>query len=119
MPLIQVHLDREVFNESVDQIGDAIHDAQIEALGIPADDRFQIFTPHDSGEIRFDPGYNGVDRRALVLIRVVAVKMYDTATKRAFFSALVKRLEPIGIRREDVLVCLTENAVEDWFAGRE
>ena len=118
MPLIQVHLARDVFDAWHDKIGDAIHDAQIDALGIPADDRFQLFMPHDEHEIKFDRGYNGVDRRALLVIRVTAVHMYDTATKRAFFRAVVDRLEPLGIRGEDVLICVTENGFDDWYAGR-
>jgi hypothetical protein len=30
----------------------------------------------------------------------------------------VDKLEPLGIRREDVLICLAENGFEDWWAGR-
>jgi hypothetical protein len=118
VPLIQVHLDRGLFDKSHAEISDAVHDAQIQALGIPADDRFQIFSPHEAGELVFDPGYNGVDRRNLLVIRVVAVHMYDRPTKQAFFSAVVNRLAPLGIRPEDVLICLTENGVEDWYAGK-
>lgn len=118
MPLIQVHLDREVFDKSREDIGNAIHDAQIEALGIPADDRFQILQPHDTGELKFDSGYNGVDRRSLLVIRVIAVHMYPVATKQAFFRAVVEKLEPLGIRPQDVLISLTENGYEDWYAGK-
>jgi hypothetical protein len=118
LPLIQVHLNRDVFDAHHEDIGRAIHEAQIEALGIPADDRFQIFQPHDAGELKFDPGYNGVDRRDLLVIRVTAVHMYPTATKQAFFRTVVDKLEPLGVRREDVLICLTENGFDDWYAGR-
>ena len=118
MPLVHVHLDREVFEKSHEDIGNAIHDAQIEALGIPADDRFQIFQPHGPGELKFDPGYNDVDRRNLLVIRVIAVHMYPVSTKRTFFEAVVARLEPLGIRPQDVLISLTENGFEDWYAGR-
>ena len=118
MPLIHVHLDRETYATSHEDIGNAIHEAQIEALGIPADDRFQIFQPHDGGELKFDPGYNDVDRRALLVIGVTAVHMYDQPTKQAFFKTVVDKLAPIGIRPEDVLICLTENAAFDWYAGR-
>jgi hypothetical protein len=118
VPLVHVHLDREVFEKSHEDIGNAIHDAQIEALGIPADDRFQMFQPHGPGELKFDPGYNGVDRRELLVIRVTAVHMYPVATKRAFFRTVVDKLEPLGIRPQDVLISLTENGFEDWYAGK-
>jgi hypothetical protein len=118
VPLIQVHLDRETFDRDHEKIGEAIHDAQVVALGIPADDRFQIFQPHDAGELKFDPGYNGVDRQRLLVIRVIAVHMYDVATKRRFFQAVADRLEPLGIRPQDVLISLTENGFEDWYAGK-
>lgn len=118
MPLIQIDLSRELFNESHTEIGNAIHEAQIEALGIPADDRFQVFQPHDRDEVKFDPGYNGVDRRDLVLIKVTAVHMYPVSTKKKFFGAVVERLAGLGIRQEDVLISLTENGFEDWYAGR-
>jgi hypothetical protein len=118
MPLIQVDLDRDLFEASHAAIGDAIHEAQIEALGIPADDRFQVFRPHGEGELKFDNGYNGVDRRALLLIQVTAVHMYPVAVKRRFFETLVAKLAPLGIRQEDVLISLVENGFEDWFAGK-
>ncbi len=118
MPLIEVHLARTTFNDHRPDIEEAIHAAQIEALGIPADDRFQVYTPHDDGELVFDPGYNGVDRKALVVLRVTAVHMYPTATKKALFQAVVRRLAAIGIRSEDVLISLVENGFDDWYAGR-
>jgi hypothetical protein len=118
LPLIQVHLNRELFDARHEEIANAIHEAQVEALDIPTDDRFQVFLPHDAGEIKFDPGFNGVDRQSLLVIRIVAVHMYGTATKRAFFKTVVDRLAPLGIRPEDVLICLTENGTDDWYAGR-
>jgi hypothetical protein len=118
VPLINIDLSRELFEASHAEIGNAIHEAQIEALGIPADDRFQVFQPHDSDELKFDPGYNSVDRRDLLLIRITAVHMYPVATKKKFFAAVVDKLAPIGIRPEDVLISLTENGFEDWYAGR-
>lgn len=34
------------------------------------------------------------------------------------FREIVMRLEELEIRREDVLILISENAWEDWFAGR-
>ncbi|MGH7921093.1 MAG: tautomerase family protein [Candidatus Dormibacteraceae bacterium] len=118
MPLIQIDLTRDLFETSHDAIGAAIHDAQIEVLGIPADDRFQVFRPHGAGELKFDPGFNGVDRRDLVLIQVTAVHLYPTATKQALFRAIAERLGALGIRADDIHIALTENGFEDWYAGK-
>ena len=118
MPLIEVHLDRTTFTDHSQAIGEAIHAAQIQTLKIPADDRFQVFTPHNDGEVVYDPGYGGVDRQSLIIIRVTAVAMYDAVTKKAFFEAVVSHLERIGIRPEDVLISLVENDFDDWYAGK-
>ena len=118
MPLIQVDLEAELYARTGDAIGEAVHQAQIEALGIPSDDRFQVFRAHAAGELKFDPGYNGVDRQNLVLIQVTAVHMYPVAVKRRFFEAVVAKLAPLGIRSEDVLISLVENGFEDWYAGK-
>lgn len=118
MPLIQVDLNRALFDASHDAIGHAIHEAQVEVLGIPADDRFQVFRPHGDAELKFDPGYNGVDRRDMVLIQITAVHMYPEETKKALFCAIARRLCELGIRPDDVHIALTENGAGDWYAGR-
>ena len=118
MPLIQIDLDRDLYESHGDRLSEAVHQAQLDALDIPADDRFQVFTPHAAGELRFDPSYNGVDRQRLVLVRIVMVHMYSVSTKQALFRAIVERFQEAGVRPEDVLISVVENGFEDWFAGR-
>ena len=118
MPLIQVDLDRDLFESSGNQLSSALHQAQLDALEIPADDLFQVFTPHGPGELRFDPTYNGVDRQRLVLLRITMVHMYSVATKQKLYRAVVDRLGEVGVRAEDVLISVVENGFEDWYAGR-
>ena len=118
MPLIQIDLDRELFDSLGDQLSDAVHKAQIEALDIPSDDLFQVFTPHGPGELRFNPGYNGVDRQHLLLLRITMVHMYSQETKQRLFRAIVERFAEAGVRAEDILISVVENGVEDWYAGR-
>ena len=118
MPLIQVDLDRELFDSLGDDLSSAIHQAQLDALDIPSDDLFQVFTPHGPGELRFDPGYNDVDRQRLVLLRITMVHMYSVATKQRLYASVVKRLGEAGVRAEDILISIVENGFEDWYAGR-
>jgi hypothetical protein len=61
MPLVQIDLPRPLFEKKGTQISGEIHQAFIDSLEIPADDKFQIFRPRDAGELVFDPGYGGVD----------------------------------------------------------
>jgi hypothetical protein len=118
MPLVQVDLDRQLFESKHTEISQALHAAQLDALGVPEDDLFQVFTPHGAAELKFDPGYNGVDRQQLLLIRMTMVHMYSVEKKKALFTAIRDRLGSCGVRPEDILVCLVENGFEDWYAGR-
>jgi Tautomerase enzyme len=118
VPLIQIDLDRELFDAHGDKLSDAVHQAQLDALDIPADDLFQVFTPHGPGELRFDPGYNGVDRKRLVLLRITMVHMYPVTTKQRLYESIVKRFTEVGVRAEDILISVVENGFEDWYAGR-
>lgn len=117
MPLIQVDLERGLYDLRHEELSRAIHDAQIEALEMAADDLFQVFRPHDEGELKFSPSYGGVDRQHLVLIRITMVHMYSVATKQKLYRAIVKRLDSIGVRAEDILISVVENGFEDWYAG--
>ena len=118
MPLIHIDLQRELYEASADDISREIQQAQVDALGIVADDLFHVFAPHEPGELKFDPGFGGVDRRSLVLIRIVMVHMYSVDTKKALYRAIVTRLGSLGIRAEDILISVVENGFEDWYAGR-
>lgn len=117
MPTVQVDLRRELFQERGSAISRAIHQGLIEGLDMPADDLFQVFRPHDDGEIVFSPTFGGVDRRDLVLLRITMVHMFPVDAKRAMYAALVKHLEAAGLRREDLLVSVVEVGFEDWYAG--
>jgi hypothetical protein len=118
VPLIQVDLERELFDSLHQELSTAIHKAQIEALGVAPDDLFQVFRPHDAGELKFDPRYNDVDRQHLVLIRITMVHMYSVATKQKLYRAIVEGLGQHSVRPEDILISVVENGFEDWYAGR-
>jgi hypothetical protein len=118
MPLVQVDLPRRVFAAHAEAMSAELQQAFIEALDVVLNDKFQIFRPRDEGEIVFDPTYGGIDRRGLVLIQVLMVHRYSVELKRRLYRAILTRLEAIGIRRQDVLIAVTENGFEDWCAGK-
>jgi hypothetical protein len=118
VPLIQIDIDRELFDSLGDRLSAAVHRAQLDALDIPSDDLFQVFTPHGPGELRFDPEYNGLDRQRLILFRITMVHMYSVATKQRLYRSIVERFGEAGVRAEDILISVMENGFEDWYAGQ-
>lgn len=117
MPLVRVDLDRDLYDRLHAEIGLEVHQAQIDTISIPVNDKFQIFTPHDANELKFDPTYNDVDRQSLVVIQITLVHLYSVKTKTALYREIVRRLEVLGIRPEDILISLVENGFEDWYGG--
>jgi hypothetical protein len=117
VPLVQIDLPRTLYEEKGSQISAEVHQALIESLDTPANDKFQIFRPRELGELVFGT-YPGVDRKTLVVLQILMVHHYTVEQKREMFRRVVIRLSAIGIRQEDVLIGITENAFEDWYAGR-
>jgi hypothetical protein len=118
MPLVQVDMPRAIYGAHGERISAELQHAFVEALDVPAEDKFQVFRPRDAGEIVFDPGYGGVDRRDLILVQVLMVHRYSVDMKRRLYRAIVEKLTALGLRREDIHIAITENGYEDWYAGR-
>jgi hypothetical protein len=85
-------------------ISDAVHEALIDALAIPADDRFQVRRPHDESELVADPHYGGIDRRSLVSIQVTLLRSlvalsWKRLSKQVGFTDDLPRADARATRR--------------------
>ena len=47
--------------QDLQAIGDAVHEAMTEHLGVPQRDRFQIVTQHEPRQFQFDRGYLDIE----------------------------------------------------------
>jgi phenylpyruvate tautomerase PptA (4-oxalocrotonate tautomerase family) len=119
MPLVRISLLRGKSKEHIRAISDGVHQALIDAYGIPPEDRFQLIHQHEPEEFVYDAGYLGIHRtRDVVFIHIVAGNWRDTATKKALYKAIADRLTASpGLRREDVQVILSPNARDEWSFG--
>jgi phenylpyruvate tautomerase PptA (4-oxalocrotonate tautomerase family) len=92
----------------------------ISVANVPTDDKFQIITRHDVGEIRYpEAGYLGITyTKDIVIIQITWNEGRSTEIKRAFYKKLCDSIsERAGIRREDVWISLVEVAKENWSFG--
>ena len=62
MPLVRVSLRERTSPAYRAAVGEAIHQAMIETINVPKDDRFQIITEHSAGGLVYDPSYLGISR---------------------------------------------------------
>jgi len=117
MPLVTIEIADTVPEETRFAYAEAVNAGLVEGLGMDAEDRFQVIHPLPASHLVADPHYLGGDRRDVVYVRVLMVRMYDRETKAAMFEAVARRLEAEGVRPDDVFIAITENTLDDWYPG--
>jgi 4-oxalocrotonate tautomerase family enzyme len=119
MPLVRISLRQGKTAEYRDKIGNGVHRAMVEAINVPAQDRFQVITEHPAGGLIYDPSYLGIQRTDdVVFIQITLNAGRTVDQKRSLYQKVTELLakEP-GVRPEDVVVSLVEVAKENWSFG--
>ena len=105
----------------LDGLGRAVHDALVEAIGIPADDLFQVLASHDgtTGMFRYDPDYLGVHRDdGLAYIDITMRAGRTNEQKKALYARIAElAVKYAGTEPRNVFVTIHENQFADWSFG--
>ena len=118
MPLVRIELLHGRTVEQRQRIGDAIHRALVETIGVPERDRFQLITEHSASELVYDREYLNIKRTDnIVVIQITLSSGRTAAQKRGLFRRIAENLAALDIRREDVWINLVEVAKENWSFG--
>lgn len=119
MPLVRISLRQGTTPEYRKAIADGVHRAMLEALAVPAGDRFQLITEHGSDGLIYDSSYLGVQRSdRVVFIQITLSTGRKPPQKRQFYKRVAELLsESPGLRPQDVLINLVEVAWENWSFG--
>lgn len=118
MPLVRIDIPQGWPEARIAAFGEAVHGALVETVDVPPDDRFQIMAEHAPRRLILDPAYFGVDRGPdASVVHVTFRRGRSEAKKRALYAAIARRAEAIGLRAQDVMVVLQENAEIDWSFG--
>ncbi len=119
MPLVRIDLARGKPAEYRRAIGDVVYAAIIDVLGAPKDDRFIVITEHEDGQIDVSPEYLGIGHTPdVVLIEIALNEGRTVPVKQDFYRTVADGLhDRIGLRREDVIICLVEVKKENWSFG--
>src|SRR5262245_37747034 len=119
MPLVRIDLREGTSAEYRRAIADGVHQAMIDALAIPPDDRFQAITEHNTNNMIYDPQYLGIKRTdRIVLIQITLSAGRKPGQKRTLYKRITELLaKSPGVRPEDVMINLVEVAWENWSFG--
>jgi phenylpyruvate tautomerase PptA (4-oxalocrotonate tautomerase family) len=119
MPLVRISLVKGKPETYRRKVGDAIHRALVEAVGVPPLDRFQLLTEHEPGDIVYDSNYLGIARTSdLVIVQITLSAGRSLEQKRALYRRIAANLAAaVGLRKEDAWINLVEVSKENWSFG--
>jgi 4-oxalocrotonate tautomerase len=120
MPLARISIRKGKLTARKRAISDGVYEALRETIAIPEGDRFQIITEYGDDDLIVDPHYLGIERsRDNVIIQIFLSRGRAVEKKQALYRSIVDRLHAsTGVRKEDVMIVLTEVGTEDWSFGR-
>jgi phenylpyruvate tautomerase PptA (4-oxalocrotonate tautomerase family) len=101
------------------KIGNVVHQAMVETINCPPQDRFQVIHEHPRGNFLYAPEYLGIPHTDdLVMIQITLNEGRTVELKKALYKAIAGGLQKaIGLKPQDVFVSLVEVKKENWSFG--
>lgn len=119
MPLVRISLLEGTTPEYRKAVADGVHQAMIDAIAVPAKDRFQVITEYKKENLIYDGDYLDVKRSdKIVFVQITLSTGRKPGQKRALFKRMAELLaKSPGLRAEDLLINLVEVSWENWSFG--
>ena len=118
MPFVRTSVRKGTSRERKAQIVDGVHQALVEAIGMPEDELFNMVSEYEPGDFFYDRTFNGIARSDdLVVIEITLRRGRSDAMKRTLYALIASRLEAAGVSPKDVFIFMHENDYSDWSVG--
>lgn len=110
MPLVRIEVLKGRPPAEKKRLLDAVHDALVEAFGIPEDDRTQRLIEHDPENFEIETAHS----EEYTLVEITAFPGRSLEAKRALYAAIVRNLEATGVPKDDILIVIHEPPMQNW-----
>jgi 4-oxalocrotonate tautomerase len=119
MPLVRISLRKGKSEQYRRAIADGVHQAMVESVDAPAQDRFQVITEYSPNDLIYDPSYLGIERSDdVVFVQITLSAGRKPPQKRKFYQRIAELLgKNPGVRAQDLVINLVEVAWENWSFG--
>jgi phenylpyruvate tautomerase PptA (4-oxalocrotonate tautomerase family) len=119
MPLVRISLREGTTPGYRKAIAEGVHQAMVEAMAVPAKDRFQVISEYKAGDLIYDADYLDVKRSGkIVFVQITLSTARKPGQKRALFKRMAELLaKSPGLRPEDLIINLVEVSWENWSFG--
>lgn len=120
MPFIRTSVHKDTPAAKRQAIVNGIHQALIDAIGMPADELFNMVNDYDEQQFFFNRTFNGYQRseRGVVVVEITMRRGRSDAMKRTLYANIAANLEKeAGVAPGDVFIFTHENDYSDWSVG--
>ena len=119
MPFTQISLRKGKPLDYRRKLMEEVYLAMRESIDTPENDRFATVTEFEDGNFDNSADYLGISRSDdIVYIRITLNRGRTTDKKKALYAKIGERLNAnLGVRTEDIVICLVEVSPEDWSLG--
>ncbi|WP_338828693.1 tautomerase family protein [Bradyrhizobium sp. 27S5] len=119
MPFVRIDLKRGKSAEYRKTLGEIVYKAMLDVINVPQNDKFQIITEHDRGDLNYAESYLGnSDSDDLIFIQITLNAGRSVEMKKAFYKRIVDDFQnQLQGRPDDIFISLVEVAKENWSFG--
>ncbi|MCW2406838.1 phenylpyruvate tautomerase PptA (4-oxalocrotonate tautomerase family) [Sphingobium sp. B1D7B] len=122
MPVFEAHIPRGRFSaEEKRALADAFSRSLVDALGVPADDRFVILTEHGPDELFIHPTFMDMERdpTSAMIVTVMIGARRPIEDKRKLVAAITRLVVgAVGVTPDDVFITLVPVPNENFSFRR-
>jgi phenylpyruvate tautomerase PptA (4-oxalocrotonate tautomerase family) len=119
MPFIRTLVPRGTASTRKQAIVMGIHQALIDAIGMPKDELFNAVAEYSPDDFFYDRTFNGIARSDnLVVVELTMRRGRSDAMKRDLYARIAANLErDAQVSPRDVFIFTHENDYSDWSVG--
>jgi phenylpyruvate tautomerase PptA (4-oxalocrotonate tautomerase family) len=110
MPITRIEVRRSRPPEQVEQLIEAVYQAQQEALKVPRWDRQILYIEHPPQRFAIPPGWS--ENYTLIDMTLLPGRPLDA--KRSLYQSIVRRFGALGVAADDIVIVLRDPPLENW-----